>query len=71
MLNENLQSKEIAKRKFSIMIKRNLLYVAETGRISDRHKKKVEAAEMNAIRISMRMNKEWQYKTRDGYRRND
>lgn len=60
-LNGILWSKEITKkRKFNIyeaMVKSTLLYGSETWRISDRHKKRVEAVEMDAIRRSMRISR--------------
>ncbi|XP_060517219.1 uncharacterized protein LOC132696423 [Cylas formicarius] len=60
-LNGILWSKEISKkRKFNIyeaMVKRTLLYGSETWRISERHKKRVEAVEMDAIRRSMRISR--------------
>lgn len=56
-LNGILWSKSITKRrKFNIyetMIKSNLLYGAETWRITERYKKRIEAVEMDAIRRSM------------------
>lgn len=60
-LNSILWSKEITKkRKYNIyesMIKSTLLYGAETWRLTERYKKKIEAVEMDAIRRSLRISR--------------
>ncbi|XP_030760238.1 uncharacterized protein LOC115885465, partial [Sitophilus oryzae] len=79
-LNGILWSKSIIKRiKFNIhetMIKSNLLYGAETWRITERYKKRIEAVEMDVIRRLIGISRQQRIrnntiKQQMGYRRYD
>jgi hypothetical protein len=60
-LNEILWSKDIRKERklnvYNALIKSSLLYGSETWRLTENNKRRVEATEMDALRISSRISR--------------